>query len=153
MSKQLILMKDVEGLGIVGDVVSVAPGYARNYLLPHGFAQPASQRLVDKLADARAAREAELMEEKERAEAFAEKVNGTELTIRVKTSAEGRLYGSVGASEIADAARKAGLKIEEKQVNIGAPYRQLGTYDVRVRLHPEVTATMKLEVAAEEEED
>ena len=153
MSKQLILMKDVEGLGIVGEVVSVAPGYARNYLLPQGYAQPASQRLVDKLAASREAREAELLEEKERAEAFAEKVNGTELVIRVKTSAEGRLYGSVGSSEIAHAANKAGLKIEEKQVNIGAPYRQLGTYDVRVKLHPEVSAEMKLEVAPEEEED
>jgi large subunit ribosomal protein L9 len=152
MSKQLILLKDVEGLGIVGDVVTVAPGHARNYLLPQGLAQPVTDRMIEKLADARVARAAELQEEKEKAEAFAEKVKGTELTLTVKTSGEGRLYGSVGSAEIAEAANKAGLKIEAKQVHIGAPFRQLGTYDVRVRLHPEVAAEMKVEVAAEEED-
>jgi large subunit ribosomal protein L9 len=152
MSKQLILLKDVEGLGIIGDVVNVANGHARNYLLPQGLAQPVSDRMIEKLADARANRSAELLEEKSQAEAYAEKVKGTSVTIKVKTSGEGRLYGSVGQAEIADAANKAGLKIEEKQVHMGAPFRQLGSYEVRIRLHPEVAADMKVEVAAEEEE-
>jgi len=152
MSKQLILLNDVEGLGIVGDVVTVADGHARNYLLPQGFAEPVSDRMIEKLAEARAKREAELLEEKERAESYAENVRNTEIRLTVKTSGEGRLYGSVGATEIADAANKAGLKIEAKQVNLGAPIRQLGTYDVRIRLHPEVTEDLKVEVVAEEEE-
>jgi len=152
MSKQLILMKDVEGLGIVGDVVSVADGYCRNYLVPQGLAQPVTDKMIEKLADARAQRQAELLEEKAKAEAFAQKVEGTSVTITVKTSGEGRLYGSVGTSEIAEAANKAGLNIDEKMVHIGAPYRQLGSYKARIRLHPEVAADLGVEIVAEEED-
>ena len=151
MSKTLILLNDVEGLGIVGDVVTVADGHARNYLLPKGHAQPVSDRLIEKLADARAEREAELLEAKAGAEAFAEKVKATNITITVKTSAEGRLYGSVAAAEITDEANKKGLKIEANQVHLGSPIRQLGSYEVRIRLHPEVAADLKVEVVADEE--
>lgn len=152
MSKQLILLNDVEGLGIIGDVVSVADGHARNYLLPQGLAKPVTEKLIEKLADAKAQREAELLEEKAHAESFAEKISKAEITITVKTSAEGRLYGSVAQSEIADQANKTGLKIESKQVHLGAPIRQLGDYDVRIRLHPEVAQNLKVHVVAEEEE-
>ena len=151
MSKKLILLNDVEGLGIIGDVVTVANGHARNFLLPKGHAQPVSDRLIEKLADARANREAELLEEKAGAEAFAEKVKATAITLKVKTSAEGRLYGSVAASEIAAEANNKGLKIDAKQVHLGSPIRQLGTYEVRIRLHPQVTADLKVEVISDEE--
>lgn len=152
MSKNLILMSDVEGLGIVGDVVSVADGHARNYLLPQGLAKPVTEKLIEKLADAKAQREAELLEEKAHAESFAEKVAKTEITITVKTSAEGRLYGSVAESEIAEQANKTGLKIDSKQVHLGSPIRQLGDYEVRIRLHPEVAQDLKVHVVAEEED-
>ncbi|MGA0333201.1 MAG: 50S ribosomal protein L9 [Kiritimatiellia bacterium] len=151
MPKKLILLNDVEGLGIIGDVVTVADGHARNFLLPKGHAQPVSDRLIEKLADARAEREAELREAKAGAEAFAEKVKATSITLSVKTSAEGRLYGSVAAAEIAEEANKKGLKIDTKQVHLGAPIRQLGSYEVRIRLHPEVAADLKVEVVADEE--
>lgn len=153
MSKQLILLNDVEGLGIVGDVVEVADGHARNYLLPQNLAEPVSDRMIEKLADARAAREAELLEEKAAAESYARKVADTRVSITVKTSGEGRLYGSVGPGEIVEAANKAGLKLDEKQVNLGSPIRQLGGYDVRIRLHPEVTENLKVEVKTEDEEE
>lgn len=152
MSKQLILLNDVEGLGIVGDVVNVADGHARNYLLPQGLAKPVTDKLIEKLADAKAQREAELLEEKSHAVSFAEKISKAEITITVKTSAEGRLYGSVAQSEIADQANKTGLKIDAKQVHLGAPIRQLGEYDVRIRLHPQVAENLKVHVVAEEEE-
>lgn len=152
MSKQLILLNDVEGLGIIGDVVNVADGHARNYLLPQGLAKPVTDKLIEKLADAKAQREAELLEEKAHAESFAEKIAKAEITITVKTSAEGRLYGSVAQSEIADQANKTGLKIDAKQVHLGAPIRQLGEYDVRIRLHPQVAQNLKVHVVAEEEE-
>ena len=152
MSKQLILLNDVEGLGIIGDVVKVADGHARNYLLPQGLAKPVTEKLIEKLADAKAQREAELLEEKAHAQSFAEKVGKTEVTITVKTSAEGRLYGSVGQAEIADQANKTGLKIDARQVHMGAPIRQLGEYDVRIRLHPEVAENLKVQVVAEEED-
>ena len=152
MSKNLILLNDVEGLGIVGDVVKVADGHARNYLLPQGLAKPVTEKLIEKLADAKAQREAELLEEKAHAESFAEKVSKAEVVITVKTSAEGRLYGSVGQTEIAEQANKTGLQIESKQVHLGSPIRQLGDYDVRIRLHPEVAQDLKVRVVADEEE-
>lgn len=152
MSKELILLSDVDGLGIVGDVVKVANGHARNYLLPQGLAKPVTEKLIEKLADAKAQREAELLEEKAHAESFAEKVAKAEITIKVKTSAEGRLYGSVGESEIADQANKTGLKIDVKQVHLGSPIRQLGEYDVRIRLHPEVAENLKVRVVEEEDD-
>lgn len=152
MSKNLILMNDVEGLGIVGDVVKVADGHARNYLLPQGLAKPVTEKLIEKLADAKAQREAELVEEKAHAESFADKVAKADVTITVKTSAEGRLYGSVAQTEIAEQANKAGLKIESKQVHLGSPIRQLGDYEVRIRLHPEVAENLKVHVVAEEED-
>ncbi|MEX2606419.1 MAG: 50S ribosomal protein L9 [Kiritimatiellia bacterium] len=151
MSKTLILLNDVEGLGIVGDVVTVANGHARNYLLPKNHAKPVTDRLIAKLADARAKREMELMEAKAGAEVFADRVKGTTVTLKVKTSAEGRLYGSVAAPEITAEANKKGLDIDVKQVNLGSPIRQLGSYTVRIRLHPEVAADLKVEVTADEE--
>lgn len=151
MSKTLILLNDVEGLGIVGDVVTVANGHARNYLLPKNHAKPVTDRLIEKLADARAKREMELMEAKAGAEVFAERVKGTTVTLKMKTSAEGRLYGSVAAPEITEEANKKGLEIDLKQVHLGSPIRQLGSYDVRIRLHPEVAADLKVVVVADEE--
>lgn len=152
MSKTLILLNDVDGLGIIGDVVTVANGHARNYLLPKGHAKPVTDRLIEKLADSRAEREAELLEAKAGAEAYAEKVKSTSITLKVKTSAEGRLYGSVASAEITEEAKKQGLKIDIKQVHLGSPIRQLGEYKVRVRLHPEVAVDLKVEVVADEEE-
>lgn len=152
MAKELILLQDVDGLGIIGDVVKVANGYARNYLLPHKKAAPVTEKTKARLADARASREAELREEKQNAEILADSLRDKLVTIKVKTSGEGRLYGSVTEKEIADAAKAAGLKFELKDVRLGAPIRQLGSYDVRVRLHREVAVNIKVEVVAIEEE-
>ncbi len=152
MSKELILLNDVDGLGIVGEVVTVANGYARNYLLPQKKAAPVTQEMIDQLADAKAQREAELLEEKQRAESVAASLEGTELSIVVKTSGEGRLYGSVTEVEIAEAASAAKLSFTKDHIRLGSPLRQLGSYDVRIRLHPEVAVQIKVEVKAEEEE-
>ncbi len=151
MSKQVILLKDVEGLGIVGDVVKVKDGHARNYLLPQKLGAPVTQKMIDRLADARARREAELLEERQRAESVAAGLEGKEVTLKVKTSGEGRLYGSVAGPEIEAAAKAAGLGVELKQIRLGAPIRQLGSYDVRIRLHREVAVNIKVNVVADEE--
>lgn len=152
MAKELILLQDVDGLGIIGDVVKVANGHARNYLVPQKLAAPVTEKMKARLADARARREAELREEKQNAEIHAETLRDKTVKIEVKTSGEGRLYGSVTEKEIADAAAKAGLKFDIKQIRLGAPIRQLGSYDVRVRLHREVAVNIKVDVAAIEEE-
>lgn len=152
MAKELILLQDVDGLGIVGDVVTVAEGYARNYLLPQGKADKVTEKMKARLADARAAREAELREAKQQAEITAEALEGKEVVIKVKTSGEGRLYGSVNEADIAKAGKAANLPFTVDQVRMGAPIRQLGDYDVRIRLHPEVAVSIKVIIAPEEEE-
>lgn len=151
MAKELILLEDVEGLGIVGDVVNVADGYARNYLLPHRKASRVTEKMKNRLAEARARREAELREAKQQAEITAEALEGKAVTLSVKTSGEGRLYGSVHEADIAKAGKAANLPFTQDQVNLGAPIRQLGSYDVRVRLHREVAVQIKVNVVAEEE--
>lgn len=152
MAKELILLQDVEGLGIIGDVVNVADGHARNYLLPLKKAAPVTEKMKTRLAEARALREAELREEKQTAEVRAEALKDKELTIEVKTSGEGRLYGSVTEKEIAEAAKTAKLNFDVKEIRLGAPIRQLGKYDVRIRLHPEVAVNVNVSVVAVEEE-
>ena len=152
MAKELILLKDVEGLGIVGDVVTVADGYARNYLLPHGKADKVTEKMKARLADARAAREAELREAKQQAEITAAALEGKSVVIKVKTSGEGRLYGSVSETDISKAGKAANLPFTTEDVKLGSPIRQLGDYEVRIRLHPEVAVSIKVSVVPEEEE-
>ena len=152
MAKELILLQDVDGLGIIGDVVTVADGHARNFLLPQKKAAPVTEKMKARLAEARALREAELREEKQGAEVRAEALKDKEITLSVKTSGEGRLYGSVTEKDIADAAKAAKLNIDVKEVRLGAPIRQLGSYDVRIRLHREVAVSVKVHVVAAEEE-
>lgn len=152
MAKELILLQDVDGLGIIGDVVNVADGYARNYLLPHKKAAPVTEKMKARLAESRALRVAELREEKQSAEVRAEALKDKEVVIQVKTSGEGRLYGSVTEKEIADAGKAAKLGFDIKEVRLGAPIRQLGSYDVRLRLHREVAVNVKVTVVPMEEE-
>ncbi len=152
MAKELILLQDVDGLGIVGEVVTVAEGYARNYLLPHGKATKVTEKMKEHLADARSKREAELREAKQQAEVTAEALKDAKITIAVRTSGEGRLYGSVSENDVAKAGKAAKLPFTEDQVAMGAPIRQLGTYDVRIRLHRDVSVNIKVEVVSEEEE-
>lgn len=151
MAKELILLEDVDGLGIVGDVVTVADGYARNYLVPHKKATRVTEKMKDRLAEARAKREAELREAKQQAEITAEALKDASVTLTVKTSGEGRLYGSVHEADIAKAGKAANLPFTQEQVRMGAPIRQLGSYDVRIRLHREVAVSIKVNVVAEEE--
>ena len=152
MAKELILFDDVIGLGIVGDIVRVADGYARNYLLPKKLAGPVSDQTRQKLSTRRAVREQELKEELAAAEKFALKVADTHAKIMVRTSSEGRLYGSVKTADVLKAALEAKLEITKDQIMIDQPMRDLGDYDVGIRLHREVTARLKVSVIEEEEE-
>jgi large subunit ribosomal protein L9 len=149
MAKQLILMSDVDGLGIVGDEVKVADGYARNYLLPKNLAAPVSEKMKERLAEKRIEREAELAKELEQAKTLQGTVEETSLTIAVRTSSEGKLYGSIKTAEIVKAAAEQGLELDKQQVIIDSPIRELGVFTVQVRLHPEVLAELKVWVVEE----
>jgi large subunit ribosomal protein L9 len=146
----VILLEKVKNLGDLGDTVKVKPGYGRNYLLPQGKALPATPANVKVFE----ARKAELVKKagdslaaaKARAQQFA----GKTLTIKALTAEEGKLYGSVGPSDIVRAAEAAGLDLKRSEVDLPTgPIRQIGTYPITLRLHTEVEATIT--VAVEEE--
>jgi large subunit ribosomal protein L9 len=147
---KLILTQEVDGLGAPGDVVDVAAGYGRNYLLPRGFGitwTRGGEKQVDLIKRARAAREIRTMED---AQAVVGRLQ--KLTVRVKRRAgsNGRLFGSVGASDIAAALKDAGgPEIDKRTIVVPDPIKSAGAYRVQVRLHPEVTASVNVEVSAE----
>jgi len=131
---KLLLCKSVDRLGIVGDVVEVSNGYARNYLLPYGLATEPTQPNMRRLAEARKIAEKERSEERTRMEALAERLNGVEVTIPAKANEEGHLYGSVNKRDIALALEAEGYFVKPEHVLLEAPIRHLDNVAVDVRL-------------------
>lgn len=149
MAKELLLMADVDGLGVEGEIVRVAEGYARNFLLPRKMAapvSPATRRLVEKKKAERIAREAATRQE---AEEEAARLGKLTVTLAVKTGEGGKLYGSISAADILAALEKQGVTLSKKQLSLESPIRELGTADIPVKLHDDVQATLKVEVVEE----
>jgi len=146
---KLILKQEVSGLGEPGDVVEVKDGYGRNYLVPRGLAirwTPGAQREVDAIKKARAAREIATLEQ---AQEIAEQLAGLKVTLRTRAGKGGRLFGSVTAADVAAAVKDAGgPELDKRRIEIRNPIKMVGAHEVTVRLHPEVNATIKLNVAA-----
>lgn len=144
---KIILTHEVSNLGSAGDVVEVKNGYARNYLFPRGFATPWSkgaERQIESIKTARAARELASLED---AQALAASLTSTTVTVPAKSGAEGRLFGSIKAEQIADAVKAAGLgEIDKRKVEIREQVRTVGTYQATVRLHEDVNANIEFEV-------
>ncbi len=144
---EVILLKNVGALGMLGEKVTVRGGYGRNYLVPYGFALPAT---ADNLAAFEARRaELERIAASQLAEAQARRnqLEGLTITIARKAGDEGRLFGSVGSTDIAAALKAAGVEIGKQTIRLAAgPLRVVGEYEVAVRLHPEVDATIKVTV-------
>ena len=146
---ELILRKDVQGLGVRGDMVSVKAGYARNYLLPCGLAvlaTEAQKRVIEKET-----RLHEIRNEKIRSNlsVVAEKMSDLSTTVVVQAGEEDKLYGSVTAHDIAEAIVKQGFEVDQKQVMLDEPIKKLGIYTVPVRLHREIEVTVKVWVVKE----
>jgi large subunit ribosomal protein L9 len=147
---QLVLNQDVLKLGRMGDLVEVAPGYARNFLLPHGMAFPATPGVLKQFERRRAEHLKQLAEQKKEAEQQKEKLSkvGT-LTIAQKAGEGDALFGSVTAADVATALQTAsGLDIDRRSLTV-PEIRKLGTYTVDVKLHAEVSATVNVEVVPE----
>lgn len=141
---QVILQEDVEKLGKAGEVVSVREGYGRNFLLPQGKAVPADPGNLRKLEHQRRVIQAAQQKARKGAEDFAERLKGVSLTIGREAGEEDRLFGSVTAKDIAEALRAEGLTVDRHSIQMEAPIRQLGIFDVPVKLHPEVAAAVKV---------
>jgi large subunit ribosomal protein L9 len=148
---QVILLERVAKLGQMGEVVDVKPGYARNFLLPQGKALSASKANIEAFEAQKAQLEARNLETRKEAEALAEKLNGQQFIVIRSASDAGALYGSVTTRDAADAATEAGFTVDRKQVVL-KPIKELGLHEVQVVLHPEVDATIELNVARSEEE-
>ncbi len=147
---EVILLEKIGKLGNLGDKVAVKAGYGRNFLIPQGKAVPATEANVAKFEERRAELEAAAAEALSAATARAEALNEKEVTIVSKAGDEGKLFGSIGTKDIADAVTAAGTEVEKSEVRLpeGA-LRNIGEFDVDVQLHPEVTATIKLTIVAE----
>jgi large subunit ribosomal protein L9 len=150
---KLLLCENINKLGIVGDVVEVAPGYGRNYLLPQGLATEPTEGNMRALAKRR--REAELDRAKKRAEleALAVKLQDVEVTIRARANEEGVLYGSVGTKEIVDALAEDGFYLHAEQVALDRPLRRLDTETVPIKLGDDLLASVKVWVVREKTEE
>ena len=150
MSTELFLLKDVANLGQEGDIVKVSPGYARNYLIPQGIAEPVTEAARRRLAKIQAEREKIRRETLAEAKKLGAKLKDASVTIRAKTSEAESLYGSVNAAQILAALKEQGFaSLEESMLQLEAPIKALGTYDVPVKVHPDVTETIKVWVVAE----
>lgn len=149
---QLLLNQTIEHLGRTGDVVDVKPGYARNYLLPRGLAVMVTK---GNMAQVERARAAALVEEEARVaelKDMASKLGEVSVTIEGKANDEGHLFGSVAASQIADCLREKGVPVDDKQVRLEHPIKEIGVYDVTVHLHADVESQIKVWVVQQKPE-
>jgi large subunit ribosomal protein L9 len=149
---QVILLERVAKLGQMGDVVSVRPGFARNFLLPQGKALRASDANVKAFEAQKAQLEARNLETKKEAEAASAKLDGQSFVVIRSASDGGALYGSVTTRDAADAASEGGFSVARAQVVLDKPIKELGLHTVSVVLHPEVVAKITLNVARSPEE-
>ena len=152
VAMQVILLERVEKLGQMGDVVLVRPGYARNFLLPQKKALRATKENLERFEKQRAQLEATNLTLRTEAEIVAKKIDGTSVVLVRQAGESGQLFGSVTARDIAEAVGAAGFTVAHRQIRIERPIKTLGMVKVRVMLHPEVAATVTVNVAKSEEE-
>jgi len=149
---QVILLERVAKLGQMGEVVKVKDGFARNFLLPQGKAMRANAANIAKFEGQKAQLETRNLETRSEAAKLAETLDGATFVVIRSASDGGALYGSVTTRDAAEAATEGGYSVDKRQVVLNAPIKELGIHDVSVVLHPEVTATIRLNVARSPEE-
>ena len=145
---EVILREDVPGLGIIGEVVRVKPGYARNFLLPRGIAVEADQRRVKELEHHKRIIEAKKGRERSGWEERAGQLDGTALETEARASKRGRLFGSVSSADIAALLADKGYEIDRRQIMLAEPIKRTGTHEVGVRVGQDVRASVTVEVKA-----
>lgn len=149
MSKELLLMDDVEHLGAAGDVVNVSDGYARNFLVPKGLAAPVSDAMRRRLAKLQVTRVEQEKVAIADAQAMAGKLQNVSLTITARVIEDNRLYGSVSPSEVCKALNDEGFEIARSAIQMDEAIKETGTFDIRVLVRGEIDAAIKVTVVAE----
>jgi len=146
---KLILTNEVAGLGSAGDVVEVKNGFARNYLIPQGFAVACTRGGEKQVASIRAAREARAIHDHEEAVALKNNLETNKVRLAVKAGAEGRLFGAVKTVDVAEAVKAAGLgELDKRKIHITSPIKSVGEHEATVRLRDDLTAVITLQVVA-----
>jgi len=146
---KVILKEDIKNLGEMGQIVKVADGYARNYLVPKGLAIEASTKNIKSLEH-----EVKILQErakklKNSAQDLSDRISALTLTITAKAGEEGKLFGSVTTMDITEALLREGFEIDKKKISLEEPIKRLGSYPVTIRLHPEISAQLTIQVVQE----
>ncbi|MDO9543233.1 MAG: 50S ribosomal protein L9 [Kiritimatiellia bacterium] len=149
MTKELILMADIEGLGLEGETVKVSEGYARNYLIPRKLAVLITSAALKRLEKNRLEREARHLKELESAQSLALTLEKISCTITAKVGENGKLFGSVTAADIIAALKQQGIELDKRKILMTEPIRELGVFPVKIRLNPQVEASLKVWVVGE----
>jgi len=150
---KVILQKDVDELGLEGDIIDVARGYARNYLIPKGLAVEATPQNIKAFELKRKKIEAKRLRQKEEALKLKDKIEGIEISLIRKAGGEGKLYGSVTNIDIASELEKKGIVVDRKKILLDKPIKNVGDFVIPIRIYPEVVANLKLKVLPEKEEE
>mgnify|MGYP000136521636 CR=1 FL=1 len=143
---KVIFMKDVKGKGKAGDIQEVSKGYARNYLLPKNLVVAATKSNLKQLETRRQKRQQRQAQERRDAEALKQKIEKVTIELKAKSGEGGRLFGSITSKQIAQAFRKMDIVVDKRKIDLPDPIRTLGYTDVPLKLHPEVTAKVKVHV-------
>jgi large subunit ribosomal protein L9 len=145
---KLILTHEVSNLGEPGDIVDVKDGYGRNYLLPRQFAIRWTKGAAKQVESIKAAREAHAVHDLEEAEQIKDRLEAEPINVGAHAGEGGRLFGAVTVSDIAEALAAVGVSVDKRRIEVGNPIKSLGAHEVAVRVHPEVSATVRLNVVA-----
>ncbi len=144
---EIILIQDVKSLGKKGEIVKVSDGYARNFILPKKLGLEANAKNLNDLKLQKAAQAKLEKEQLEAAQALGEKIEGSAVTVRIKTGENGKVFGSVSVKEIAEAMKEQlGLDVDKKKISIANPIRNEGTFSATVKLHPQVSSELTVKV-------
>lgn len=149
MAIEVLLIDQVENLGIEGDIVKVANGYARNFLFPRGKATIVTEGKKRQIEKKRIERLSLLKKEQTAAEELAKKIAGIECTISAKVGENGKMFGSVGIPQILEKIKEQGFEIDRTKMILTSPLHELGVFDVSIKLHAEVVATLKVWIVEE----
>jgi large subunit ribosomal protein L9 len=146
---KVILKEDVKKLGSMGQVVTVADGFARNYLVPKGLAVEASSKNMKSLEHAQRVIQERAKKVKESLQDFSERISKITLIIKAKAGEEGKLFGSVTSMDIAEQLKNEGIDIDRKKISLEEPIKRIGTHAVSIHLHPEINTQITLQVVEE----
>ncbi len=151
MKQQYLLISDVEDVGRSGEVISVKPGFARNYLLPQEKAVPANEHTLRMQARLQEERTKQALIDRKEAEALAAKLGGMTLMIKVKVDPEGNMYGSVGYSDILDLFSKEGIQVDRRNIGLNKPIKTIGSHALTLKLKEGVVCPYTLQIVGEQE--